>query len=188
MFLSRTWPVLIVLSTFWVVFLTIWIKLRPPFFRNLAEIDEDAANSYRSTYTQSSAKIRNLWICGGIFSLLAYVALVTQWPRSNWITDSLVPFLRLFGELLVGFSFSQAIDLVFRPAPILAKLVSQSPDFWKLGSRGPVAMYFLRNINVIFAFTLLIESLVHYQRTVSEMILSISAALFIGRYVDATFS
>ena len=188
MFFSRTWPVFLVLIVIWVVFLLMWMRLPPPLFRDLAELDENAANSHRATYTRAAAKIRNLWIFGGIFAFVAYVALVAMWPRSNWITDSLMPFLRLFGELLVGFSFSQAVDLMFRPAPILADLFSRSPDFWKLGSRGPVAMLLLRNINVIFAFMLLIECLVHYQGTISDMMLSVSAALFIGRYVDSANS
>jgi hypothetical protein len=185
MFFAKTWPVLLLLSTIWVLFLLIWNRLHPPLFRELSEFDEDAATSHYATYIRSAAKIRNLWICGGIFALLAYVMLVAMWPRSNWITDSIVPFFRLFGELLVGFAFSQAVDLMFRPAPILADLFSRSPDFWKLGSRGPIAMSILRNINLIFAFMLIIESLVHYQGTISEMMLSISAALFIGRYVDS---
>lgn len=47
-------------------------------------------------------------------------------------------------------------------------------------------MLLLRNVNVIFASILLIFNLVHYQGTISDMMLSISAALFIGRYVGST--
>jgi hypothetical protein len=150
---------------------------------NVRELDAELASNLHDTYVRAGAKIRNLWIFGGLFALLAYVSVAATWQHLNWITETLVPFLRLFAELLVGFSFSQAVDLMFRPAPIMANLISQSPDFWKLGSHGPKVMILLRNVNVLFASMLLTINLVHYQGTTSDMMLSISAALFIGRYV-----
>jgi hypothetical protein len=153
---------------------------------DVREFDAEIAASLHDAYVRAAAKIRNLWIGGGIFASLAYVTVAVTWPHSNWIAESLVPFLRLFAELLVGFSFSQAVDLMFRPASIMANLISQSPDFWKLGSHGPKVMLLLRNVNVLFALMLLAINLVHYQGTASDMMLSISAALFIGRYVGST--
>ena len=185
MFVSKTWPVLLLVSVIWIALLLTWIFLPPPFIRDLVEFDQSAATKLDTDYKPRAIRIRNLWVYGGISALLAYIASAIVWPHSNWVSESLVPLFRLIGEILVGFSFSQAVDLVFRPVPILARVVSGWTEFSRLGSRGRAVMFLLRNVNVLFALLLVTECLVHYQRTESDILLSVAAALLIGRYIDS---
>jgi hypothetical protein len=73
MFFTRTWLALLASSIFWIALVVMWMRSSPPFVGDVREFDAEIAASLHDSYVRVAAKIRNLWLLGGILALLAYV-------------------------------------------------------------------------------------------------------------------
>jgi hypothetical protein len=183
-FLERTWESLLTLFLLWISLLLVWLFFKPSLAPDMETISSEDAERYRNIYERLNPKIGKTWLAGGMLALAAFGVETLNWPHANWLGATFVPLLRVLAEILIGAAFGQAVDLMLRGAPIIERWIRREKREQGLGRVRVPLLWFLRNPSVVFAVLLVgLVSIVGYQGAPTDMVLNISGALIVTRYL-----
>ena len=126
-FIGHTWVLLAFGLLTWIVAPWLWLLLGLPYADMVAEEDPEMARRYEGIYRRALPKLRGLWLLGGSTAILAYALEASSWRRSDWVTATAVPCLRVVAAFLIGTAIAQALDLVFREVSIAVRLIQRDP-------------------------------------------------------------